>query len=90
MTLNTLDPPKVASRAETPATPRAADFLSLAAAPTFAIMALLTARGGGADMLCAATHNVWPPGGMVSMYVLMSLFHLAPWLRLIARAKGKA
>ena len=40
----------------------AADWLCLAAAPTFAIMALLTAvlGGGAADMLCSsATRHRW-------------------------------
>ena len=61
----------------------AADRLCLAAAPTFAVMALLTAvLGGGApDVLCAAAS---PFGGMVPMYLLMSAFHAAPWLRLIS------
>ena len=58
-------------------------FLSLAAAPTFAIMALLTAVGGGpADALCS-THASYL-GGMVPMYLLMSAFHSAPWLKLIS------
>lgn len=63
-----------------------ADWLSLAAAPTFAIMALLTAvlAGGPMDVLCAATHDPSPLTGMVAMYVLMSVFHAAPWLRLIS------
>ena len=66
-----------------------ADWLSLAAAPTFATMALLTAlSGAGApDMLCSAMHAS-PLGGMVPMYFLMSAFHLAPWLRLIG-GRGK-
>ena len=57
-----------------------ADWLSLAAAPTFAVMALLTCvLGGGApDMLCAATHGASPLSGMVPMYLLMSAFHLSP------------
>jgi hypothetical protein len=64
---------------------RAADWLCLAAAPTFAIMALLSGvLGGGApDMLCSAVHGGSPLGGMVPMYVLMSAFHSAPWLKLI-------
>ena len=64
----------------------AAGWLSLAAAPTFAIMALLTAvLGGGApDMLCAAMQQGSPLGGMVPMYVLMSAFHSAPWLKLMS------
>jgi hypothetical protein len=59
-----------------------ADCLSLAAAPTFAIMALLEAVGGGPlSMLCSSS----PWTGMAPMYLLMSVFHLAPWLRLRAR-----
>jgi hypothetical protein len=59
----------------------------LAAAPTFAIMALLTAAlGSGApDILCSAMHGASPLGGMVPMYVLMSTFHSAPWLKLLLR-----
>jgi hypothetical protein len=69
----------------------AAGWLSLAAAPTFAIMALLTAvlGGGSADMLCSAAHDASPLSGMVPMYVLMSAFHSAPWLKLISgRRRG--
>jgi hypothetical protein len=64
----------------------AADFLYLAAAPTFAIMALLTGVPGGGppDMLCAAAHDASPLSGMVPMYLLMSAFHSAPWLKLIS------
>ncbi|WP_454619400.1 hypothetical protein [Bradyrhizobium cenepequi] len=63
----------------------AADWLSLAAAPTFAIMALLTAVGGAPDMLCSAAS---PLAGMVPMYVLMTAFHSGPWLKLIARRRS--
>jgi hypothetical protein len=69
----------------------AADWLCLAAAPTFAIMALLTGvlGGGPTDMLCPAAQNASPLSGMVPMYLLMSAFHLAPWLKLIsARRSG--
>jgi hypothetical protein len=59
----------------------AADWLYLAAAPTFAIMALVTSIGGAADILCAAAS---PLNGMTAMYLLMSGFHLPPWLKLIA------
>ena len=59
----------------------AANWLHLAAAPTFASMALLTGvlGGGPLEVLCSAS----PLSGMVPMYALMSAFHLAPWLRLL-------
>ncbi len=62
-------------------------LLSLAAAPTFATMALMTGIHDGwmPAMLCSATQNAWPLTGMVPMYLLMSAFHLAPWLRLFSR-----
>ncbi|HYV87839.1 MAG TPA: hypothetical protein VFA91_04625 [Candidatus Polarisedimenticolia bacterium] len=64
----------------------AAGLLSLAATPTFAIMALLTAVHGGGmpDMICSAREGGSPLTGMIPMYVLMSAFHLAPWLRLLS------
>jgi hypothetical protein len=62
----------------------AADRLGLAAAPTFAVMALLTyLLGGDADMMCSTTHGLSPLSGMVPMYLLMSAFHSALWLKLI-------
>jgi len=69
------------------ATIGAADFLYLAAAPTFAIMALLTSvlGGGSLDVLCSGTSQL---SGMVPMYVLMSAFHLAPWLKLISSRRS--
>jgi hypothetical protein len=65
---------------------RGANWLCLAAAPTFAIMALLTALPGVGppDMLCAATQHASPLSGMAAMYWLMSAFHSAPWLKLIS------
>jgi hypothetical protein len=65
----------------------AARGLQLAAAPIFAAMAMLTATAGGgaSDSLCAAALDASPLTGMVAMYVLMSVFHLAPWLRLMER-----
>jgi hypothetical protein len=59
---------------------RGADWLCLAAAPTFAIMALLAAFPGGGppDMLCAAAQHASPLSGMVAMYWLMSAFTRRP------------
>ena len=64
----------------------AADWLSLAAAPTFAMMALLAGilGGGSPDLLCAATPAAPLLSGMVPMYLLMSAFHSASWLGLIS------
>jgi hypothetical protein len=61
-------------------------LLSLAATPTFAVMALLSAVHGDGmpDMMCSATSGGSLLTGMVPMYLLMSAFHLAPWLRLFA------
>jgi len=62
----------------------AAGWLGLAAAPGFAVMALLTAVSGGGQMatICGAAQEPLSLGGMVPMYLLMSAFHLAPWLKL--------
>jgi hypothetical protein len=64
-------------------------LLALAAAPTFAIMALLAGiqDGGMPGMLCSAAHRA-SLTGMVPMYLLMSAFHSAPWLRLITNRRG--
>jgi hypothetical protein len=69
-----------------------AEWLCLAATPTFAIMVLLTSifGGGPPDILCSATHGVSPLSGMVPMYLLMSAFHLAPWLKLISGRRNGA
>ena len=66
-------------------------WLGLAAAPTFAIMALLAGVGGGpADVLCSAAHGSSPLSGMVPMYLLMAAFHSPPWLKLISNRQGGA
>ncbi len=62
-------------------TEAAIDWLRLAAAPAFAIMALLTGDGP-MPMICTSDASLLT--GMVPMYVLMSIFHAPPWLKLIA------
>jgi hypothetical protein len=70
----------------------AANWICLAAAPIFAIMALITgARGGGShDLFCAAMQDASPLSGMAWMYLLMSAFHSAPWLKLVASRRSGA
>ena len=82
----------MAQHIDVKATLGAADWLCLAAAPTFAIMALLAGvvGGGKLDPLCSAAHGASPLGGMVPMYLLMSAFHSAPWLKLIANRRSVA
>lgn len=70
---------------------RLAGWLALAATPTFAALGVFTVMAGPGPMqaMCA------PPGmsglgGMAPMYALMSLFHLGPWLSLLARRRAGA
>lgn len=59
-----------------------AQALSLAAAPSFALLALLSRSGGAPDFMCGHSGAF---AGMGLMYGLMALFHLSPWLRLLRR-----
>ena len=65
----------------------AADSLHLAAAPALAFMAMLTAMqdGGAHRMSCMGLADGSPWSSMSLMYLLMSAFHAAPWIRLAAR-----
>lgn len=56
--------------------------LALAASPTFAAMAWITASDPSPLTLCSAGLGMSPISGMPAMYLLMSLFHLPPWLKL--------
>ncbi|MGE0232508.1 MAG: hypothetical protein AB7O39_04455 [Flavobacteriaceae bacterium] len=62
-------------------------WLGLAASPTFAAMACVSASGAGAAT-CMAVPGALPVDGMVLMYLLMSLFHLSPWLKLASGRRG--
>jgi hypothetical protein len=66
---------------------RAAGALSLAAAPTFGLMAVFTGvLGNDAHQAwCSAAIHMPALGGMAPMYALMCLFHVRPWLGLISR-----
>jgi hypothetical protein len=41
-------------------------------------------------MLCSAAPDASPLSGMVPMYLLMSAFHSAPWLKLISGRRKAA
>ncbi|MGY5774781.1 hypothetical protein [Rhizobium sp. LEGMi135b] len=72
-------------RTAAPALPVIASrLLTFAAAPSFALMTALSAYGAGGDMICSSQDSSMV-GGMMPMYLLMSLFHCGPWLRLLAR-----
>jgi hypothetical protein len=67
----------------------AAGWLGLAAAPAFAIMALLAGVFGGASSHMGM-HHASPLDGMALMYALMCVFHLPPWLRLLAGTRRRS
>ena len=59
----------------------AGGWLALAASPSFALMAWLTGHDPVPMTLCASGAGLPPMSGMTAMYVLMSIFHLSPWLQ---------
>ena len=92
VSISPVAPHDVETRAEGGnATPGIARWLGLAAAPTFAIMALWNGFfSGQPDMLCMAMQGSSPMSGMTVMYLLMSAFHLSPWLKLISGSRSPA
>jgi len=79
-----------------PAARGAADFVRLAAAPTFAIMALLTGVLGGRPphinntAAQSAAQDASSLSGMIPLSVLMSAFHSTPWLKLVSSRRSGA
>jgi len=59
---------------------RAVAWLAFAASPAFALMAWITAEDASRTALCGSGARILPIDGMTAMYLLMSLFHLSPWL----------
>jgi len=66
----------------------AARWLCLAASPAFALMAVVTLVSAAPEMGCSMGQGSSPFAGMASMYLLMSAFHLTPWLRLFSGSRG--
>jgi hypothetical protein len=60
-------------------------WLGLAAAPVFGPMAVMSAFGPQGMTMCSAASASGPIDSMALMYLLMGLFHLPPWLRLLSR-----
>lgn len=63
-------------------------WLGLAASPTFALMAWISANDPQA-MMCSPASGLLPIGGMAWMYALMGLFHLSPWLTVFSNRKHR-
>lgn len=63
-----------------------ADWLSLAAAPTFALMTAISPSMGSGDYICSPG-DASPLGGMAPMYMLMATFHSTAWLKLLHRRR---
>lgn len=64
----------------------AASWLAYAASPIFALMGLIAANDAAGTAMCSAGSGLLPVDGMTAMYLLMSLFHLPPWLKLASSA----
>lgn len=62
----------------------AASWIGLAATPTFALMAWISVVGSQGMTMCSGALTFIPVNDMALMYVLMSLFHLPPWMKLFA------
>jgi hypothetical protein len=56
-------------------------WIGLAASPTFALMAWISAGDASQAMICSSLSDQLPITDMAWMYLLMSLFHLSPWLK---------
>jgi hypothetical protein len=75
-----------AAKKRTAGTWRARDatgWISLAASPTFALMAWIAVTDAPRIALCASGSDMLSIDGMAWMYLLMSLFHVSPWLKLV-------
>ena len=66
----------------------AVDWLGFAAAPTFALMAGVSAVSSSGTTICSVAWLSPPLNEMVPMYLLMSLFHLSPWLKFLSHRRS--
>jgi hypothetical protein len=63
--------------------------LGLAASPLFALLATVSAVSTSGLSLCSTTLPLLPISDMALMYLLMSVFHASPWLRLMSQRSGQ-
>jgi len=73
------------SKRSKPVARRVAAWLGILATPTFAALAVLTYVDKGSAMHTMCGVDAPPMAGMDAMYLLMSVFHSAPWLKLVAK-----
>jgi hypothetical protein len=67
----------------------AAGWIGLAGSPTFGLMAWIAATDTPRITICASASHMLPIDGMAWMYLLMSLSHMSPWLKLAAARPWK-
>lgn len=60
-------------------------WLGFLASPTFALMTLVSMFDAPGASICGADADLSPFNTMTTMYLLMALFHLSPWLKLARR-----
>ena len=65
-------------------------WLTFAASPTFALMAWIAVNDAPPMAFCSMGSSFLPLDGMTVMYLLMSLFHLPPWLKLASSQPWRA
>ena len=67
---------------------RSGRLLYLGATPTFAILPRGRVKAGARRLLWSAPQDASALSGMVPMYLLMSAFHSAPWLKLVSSRRS--
>lgn len=61
-----------------------AGWLGMGATPTFVVMAWMSAASPAGMAMCSTATPGLPINDMALMYLLMSFFHLGPWLKLLS------
>nr|WP_298096072.1 hypothetical protein [uncultured Shinella sp.] len=64
-------------------------WLGLLASPTFAVMMSVSMFDEPQAPICGEGSGLAPFSSMTVMYLLMALFHLAPWFKLAGRPSAQ-